>query len=445
MDPQRDGLSSCTAVQDARPPATIPQGIEGRGLCLAASPACSLPVMAGNHLLVPRARPRPWLRTHLRGVQQRHRLGREAPLRPGRGVRRPLRPDVLGLLRQPQPRHHVTHLDGLAGVLRHAPGGLARATNANGWMGPAPSPAHLHQWDERMFPAGTVITRPYPVQGQTIRMRLASAGRNTAGTSLLMLRPNDRDVDPEGRYRAYVEYRGRDGWDRGLHESGTDLARRAVVVHTRTDAPGDGVVAWYRGACWCRPRPTPRGARSRCSVLGGRAGRAAGRPLFWPVADLVGFLRDGCRRSSACAGAAGVGSRKPGQPRTARSGLMRGRPGPGRGTPDTVQHDLELRAVPALPGGDHHRQRLLSLLARTGCHLGAQPAARAAQPMICRFVLHPAEDGFGLQIPLFLAPAACWRQAGQIVEELHADSHQQISPAASAGGPAARSARRQVP
>jgi hypothetical protein len=44
-----------------------------------------------------------------------------------------------------------------------------------------------------------------------------------------------------------VEYRGRDGWDRGLHESGTDLARRAVVVHTRTDAPGDGVVTWYRG------------------------------------------------------------------------------------------------------------------------------------------------------------------------------------------------------
>jgi hypothetical protein len=118
---------------------------------------------------------------------------------------------------------------------------------ANGSMGPAPAAAHLHQWDERMFPAGAVIARPYPTQGQAERIRLVSTGRNAVGPSLLMLRPNGHDLDAEGRGRVYVEYRGRDGWDRGLHESGTDLARRAVVVHTRTYVSGDGVLTWYRG------------------------------------------------------------------------------------------------------------------------------------------------------------------------------------------------------
>jgi len=112
-------------------------------------------------------------------------------------------------------------------------------------MGPAPSPAHLHQWDERMFPPGTVKTLPFPPQGAAHKVRLASAGRNTGATSLLMLQPPGEDA--EGRGRVYVEYRGQDAWDRGLHLDGTDLARRAVVVHTRTDASGDGVRTWYRG------------------------------------------------------------------------------------------------------------------------------------------------------------------------------------------------------
>lgn len=117
--------------------------------------------------------------------------------------------------------------------------------NGNASMGPAPSSAHLHQWDERMFPAGTVRMLPFPSQNGSLRARLVSAGRNSRGTSLLVLQPPGEDA--EGRGRVYVEYRGRDGWDRGLHLGGTDLARRAVVVHTRTDAPGDGVRTWYRG------------------------------------------------------------------------------------------------------------------------------------------------------------------------------------------------------
>jgi hypothetical protein len=66
------------------------------------------------------------------------------------------------------------------------------------------------------------------------------------------------------------------------------------------------------------------------------------------------------------------------------------------------KHRPELRAVPALPRGDHDRQRLLALFAAQ-VDLGRQAAAGAAQPVISRFIT----GRLGLQIPLFRAPAAC--------------------------------------
>jgi hypothetical protein len=67
------------------------------------------------------------------------------------------------------------------------------------------------------------------------------------------------------------------------------------------------------------------------------------------------------------------------------------------GHADGIHDRGELRRVPALPGRNHDRQSLLPLL--TGqVHLGGEPAARAAQPMIAglglsatgRFPLRPA-------------------------------------------------------
>ena len=112
----------------------------------------------------------------------------------------------------------------------------------------------------------------------------------------------------------------------------------------------------------------------------------------------------------------------------------------GPGHPDTAQHDLELRAVAALPGGDHDRQRFLPLLAGQ-VDLGGQPAAGPAQPVIGRLRLDAA-GRLGLQIPLFRALAACWC-ARAIVESTLIS--QVISPAASARACSAARVRAQVP
>lgn len=125
-----------------------------------------------------------------------------------------------------------------------APAGWPNA-GTYGSLGPAPSPAHVHQWDPAALPSGTVLTRPYPGAGATVRARLRSSGLSSRSTSLLVLTPPGEDA--EGRGRVYVEYRGRHQWDRGLDSTGTDLARQAVVVHVRRDAPGDGVRTWYAG------------------------------------------------------------------------------------------------------------------------------------------------------------------------------------------------------
>jgi len=117
---------------------------------------------------------------------------------------------------------------------------------------------------------------------------------------------------------------------------------------------------------------------------------------------------------------------------------VRGRPRPGHG--DALQRGLELRAVAALARGDQDRQRFLVLLAgQVG--LGGQPAAGAAQGVVGRLGVHPA-GRFGLQIPFFRAPAACWC-ARAIVESTL--TSQVISPAASARPCSLVKIARQVP
>ena len=90
-------------------------------------------------------------------------------------------------------------------------------------------------------------------------------------------------------------------------------------------------------------------------IVGVESGRAAAVAAFGlAVADLVGFLRDSAPDpASPQVGAVGAGA----------AGLIGQRPvRPGArvppawpGDPDLSQHDLELRAVAALHGGDHDR------------------------------------------------------------------------------------------
>jgi hypothetical protein len=136
-------------------------------------------------------------------------------------------------------------------------------------------------------------------------------------------------------------------------------------------------------------------------VFGVERGRAAAGPApGLAVADLVGLFRDGApdpaptQVSAVGAGPVGLVCQHP-----VRAGA---RPPPAcPGDPDAPQHDLELRAVAALPGGDDHGERFLALLAGQ-VHLGGQPAAGPAQAVISRLGLEPA-GGLGLQIP----PLAC--------------------------------------
>jgi hypothetical protein len=229
-------------------PATITLELDGgAGYSLAGAAACSLPVMTGNHTFYCHEL------GHVLGFKHTYGLfnngidwdGRP-PFDQGQVYGDPY--DLMS-----SASFGTRNLDLTLKTWRGSPvfsrSVPAEWPNPNGMgsMGPAPSSAHLHQWDERMFPPGTVKALPYPLQGQTLRVRLTSAGRNSAATSLLMLRAGGTDLDREGRGRIYVEYRGKDGWDLGLHESGTDLARRAVVAHTLADTSNDGVRTWYGG------------------------------------------------------------------------------------------------------------------------------------------------------------------------------------------------------
>jgi hypothetical protein len=94
---------------------------------------------------------------------------------------------------------------------------------------------------------------------------------------------------------------------------------------------------------------------------------------------------------------------------------------------DPLEHGRELRTVTSLPRGHHQRQRLLALFGGE-VGLGGEPTSRPTQPMIGRLDIDSTRR-FGLQIPLFRAPAACWC-ARQTVESTL--TSQAINPAASA-------------
>ncbi len=76
------------------------------------------------------------------------------------------------------------------------------------------------------------------------------------------------------------------------------------------------------------------------------------------------------------------------------------------GDADGGQDRDELRTVAALSGGQHDGEGFLALLAAQ-VQLRGQPTAGPAQRMVGRLDADTA-GWFGLQIPLFLAPAACW-------------------------------------
>ncbi|MBB5112516.1 hypothetical protein FHU28_002355 [Micromonospora echinospora] len=123
-----------------------------------------------------------------------------------------------------------------------------------------------------------------------------------------------------------------------------------------------------------------------------------------PVGVLVGFARD--RRGDAPSAQVGpVGFR-----RVRLVGQDAVRSGPRAaceqaGNADGGQDRDELWAVAAVSGGQHDGEGFLSLLAAQ-VQLRGQTAAGAAEGVISRLNRDTA-GWFGLQIPLFLAPAAC--------------------------------------
>ncbi|GAB1513536.1 hypothetical protein JCM33774_55780 [Actinophytocola sp. KF-1] len=133
---------------------------------------------------------------------------------------------------------------------------------------------------------------------------------------------------------------------------------------------------------------------------------SGGRPpsFVLAVTELVDRLWNGGRDTpfsqvgAVSAGGVGPVSQHPvrGGPRSTATGA---------GHPDPRDHGPELGTVTPLSRGHHQRQRFLSLLGgQVG--LGGEPAPRPAQRVIVGFGVNPAR-WLVLQIPLFLAPAAC--------------------------------------
>ncbi len=73
---------------------------------------------------------------------------------------------------------------------------------------------------------------------------------------------------------------------------------------------------------------------------------------------------------------------------------------------DLVQDRLELRGITPLPGRDHDGHGLLALF-DSQVQLGGKATARAPEPVVVRLD-GDAAGRLLLQLPLFLAPAACW-------------------------------------
>ncbi|WP_027343060.1 hypothetical protein [Hamadaea tsunoensis] len=113
-------------------------------------------------------------------------------------------------------------------------------------MGPAPARAHIHLWEPKAIPEADVRHLPMPtLNAAPVRVRLQAANAREHGTRLIAIHPAGEPASGEGR--VYLEYRDRSGWDAGLDEGGTDLARVGVVAHTLTSAANAGVRPWYRG------------------------------------------------------------------------------------------------------------------------------------------------------------------------------------------------------
>jgi hypothetical protein len=137
-------------------------------------------------------------------------------------------------------------------------------------------------------------------------------------------------------------------------------------------------------------------------VEGGWPGRPSSRVCAgWrPDRPWTGWSR----RFLVCIGSGGwLGTCTPCPPGPGPDGCGAGRSRDGY--PDTVEHRDELRTVPALPAGQHDRQRLLPLLAGE-VQLCGPPTPRPSESVIGRLDRDPTRR-FDLQIPLFRAPAAC--------------------------------------
>lgn len=225
-------------------PATVVRGLDGgAGYALGGVPACSLPVMTNNHTFFAHEL------GHVLGFKHSYGLWNNGTDWDGVApfVQGPAYGDPYDLMSSAS--FGTRTLDQTIPVYVGNPTFVGELPA--GWpnlgassMGPAPALAQMHFWDPEVFPASSVKHAPYPTQGQRLFVRLAAAQQNSGATSLLVLHPPGEDA--LGRFRCYVEYRNRDGWDRGLHESGADLSRRAVVVHTLNDTD-EGLRCWYRG------------------------------------------------------------------------------------------------------------------------------------------------------------------------------------------------------
>lgn len=123
--------------------------------------------------------------------------------------------------------------------------------NQNAWnvMGPRLALANLRFRDPDALGArASVLVRPQAGWSGAYSLLSAGLPAERGGTRLLILRPPGSSAagpDPNGTL--YVEYRGLDGWDRGLESAGADLARRAVIVHERATNGAGVSVLWYRG------------------------------------------------------------------------------------------------------------------------------------------------------------------------------------------------------
>lgn len=116
--------------------------------------------------------------------------------------------------------------------------------NAKNVMGPAPSRAVLHYWDNNAQRKTLVKTLTVP-DDNVAPIRLYAAYSDTDVPRLLVIEPDSPQPNSIGR--TYLEYRDVRKWDLGLKTAGGTLDRRSVVVHVVVVPPGGGNICSYRG------------------------------------------------------------------------------------------------------------------------------------------------------------------------------------------------------